>query len=100
MKSKSNYVMTALIVLGIAIGCSTTGKKSPELTAKVTAAKAEFLKSDENLQTVLAKASGYVIFPTVAKGAMGIGAAEGKGQLFETGKDQPVGETALSQVTI
>ena len=45
-------------------------------------------------------ASGYVIFPTVAKGAVGVGAATGTGQLFEAGNAQPVGEASMTQVTI
>jgi len=100
MKSKPNYLMTALIVLATVTGCSTPGTKSDEMTTDVTAAKAEFLKADENVKTILEKASGYVIFPSVAKGALGVGAATGKGQLFEKGKAQPVGGAALNQVTI
>ena len=100
MKSKLNYLMTALIVVGFATGCSSPGTKSDSMAADVKAAKADFLKADKDLQTTLDKASGYVIFPSVAKGALGVGAATGKGQLFEKGKAQPVGGTALNQVTI
>jgi lipid-binding SYLF domain-containing protein len=100
MKSKPNYLMTVLIVCGIAAGCSTPSPKSEDMTADVKGAKAEFLKDDEGLKAVLDKASGYVIFPSVAKGALGVGAATGEGQLFEKGKDQPVGGVRLNQVTV
>jgi lipid-binding SYLF domain-containing protein len=100
MKSKLNYLITAVMVVGIAAGCSTTGEKSDELSSDVKAAKAEFLKHDESLKKLFDSASGWVIFPSVAKGALGIGAASGKGQLFEKGNDQPLGEAAMTQVTI
>jgi lipid-binding SYLF domain-containing protein len=100
MKSKPSYFMTVLVVCGFAAGCSTPSPKSEDMTADVKQAKAEFLKDDESLKTVLDKASGYVVFPSVAKGALGVGAATGQGQLFEKGKDQPVGGARLNQVTI
>ncbi len=70
------------------------------LTTECESAKAEFLKQDDSLKAVFEKASGYVIFPSVAKGALGIGAAKGKGELFEKGKDKPSGQANLAQVTI
>jgi len=100
MKSNAGCWMTALVVL-IATGCaSSSGKRSDELTADALAAKAEFLKSDESLKPILAKATGYVIIPSVAKGALGVGAATGKGELFEAGKAAPLGDVALNQVTV
>jgi lipid-binding SYLF domain-containing protein len=39
-----------------------------------------------------------VVFPSIAKGAIGIGGAHGKGQVFEKGK--LIGEASVSQVTI
>jgi lipid-binding SYLF domain-containing protein len=106
MKSNSNYLMTALMIVGMAVGCSTTkeqsatSEKADKLTSEANAAKAEFLRQDPNLSTVLARASGYVIFPTVGKGAVGVGGAAGKGQLYEAGKVYPLGESELMQLTI
>ena len=84
-----------VLMAGVAIGA-----RAEDLTAKAKSAKAEFLKKDETLNATLGKASGYVIFPSVAKGALGIGAATGKGQLYEKGKDKPLGQVSLKQVTI
>jgi lipid-binding SYLF domain-containing protein len=75
-------------------------KPNDELTGKVKQTKAEFLKNDKSLEPVFASAAGYVIFPSVAKGALGVGAANGVGQLYEKGKDKALGEATLSQVTI
>jgi lipid-binding SYLF domain-containing protein len=100
MNPKYHSLITALVIVGVAAGCSTSSEQSDELTTDVKAAKEEFLKSDPTLNTILGAASGYVIFPSVAKGAVGVGAAAGRGQLFETGHLHPQGEAALNQFTI
>ncbi len=41
---------------------------------------------------------GYAIFPTIAKGGIGIGAAHGTGRVYKQGKY--VGDTSMTQVTI
>jgi lipid-binding SYLF domain-containing protein len=61
-------------------------------------AKAEFIKSDGLLQNLFDKSAGYVIFPNVGKGAIGVGGAAGNGILYENG--QAVGHAKMKQVTI
>ena len=100
MKTKSNLLITALAVLTITTGCTTTGQKSSELTAKVKAARADFLADDDSLRQVLANASGYAIFPNVNSGAAFIGAAAGRGELFERGSHHPLGDVALNQASV
>jgi lipid-binding SYLF domain-containing protein len=93
--------ITALLVTGFAastLAGDKTDNEKAEMTAKVTEAKAAFLKQDEDLKAIFDKASGYVLFPTVAKGGLGVGAAIGTGQLFD--KDKLLGETKLTQVTV
>jgi len=41
---------------------------------------------------------GYAVFPTIAKGGLGVGAAHGKGRVYEQGKH--VGDTKMTQVSI
>jgi lipid-binding SYLF domain-containing protein len=94
----TTYLITALTVLMLA--GTPTGVLAKDLTSECNAAKGEFLKKDESLKNVFEKSAGYVIFPSVAKGALGIGAAKGKGELFEKGKEKPSGEAKLTQVTI
>ncbi|MCG9964061.1 MAG: YSC84-related protein [Shewanella sp.] len=43
-------------------------------------------------------AYGYAIFPTVGKGGIGIGAAYGKGRVFQAG--QYMGDSSLTQLSI
>jgi lipid-binding SYLF domain-containing protein len=98
------YLVAGLIIAGLTTGlfaeeaAEKKDSKKDELTANVNEAKATFLKQDENLKTQFDKAAGYAIFPSVAKGGVGIGAAMGTGQVFE--KDKLVGQANLTQGSI
>lgn len=70
-----------------------------ELSDETQSAKADFLKKDETLKRLFESASGYAIFPKVAKGGLGVGAARGTGQVFEKGNDKPLGEAKLTQIS-
>ena len=48
--------------------------------------------------TFFNKAHGYAVFPTIGKGALGIGGARGKGRVYVQGRH--VGDTTLTQVSI
>jgi lipid-binding SYLF domain-containing protein len=100
MKTKSNLLITALAVLAIATGCTTTGKKSDALTENVQTARADFLRDDDTLRPVLDNAAGYAIFPNINSGAAFIGAAAGRGELFEKGNPHPLGDVALNQASV
>ena len=101
MKRLPYCLITAAIVTAFATGCSTPNEKAdPAMTTSVMEAKAEFIKNDESLKKLFDSASGYVLFPGVAKGALGVGAARGTGQLYQKGSSQPQGEAVLSQVTV
>jgi lipid-binding SYLF domain-containing protein len=59
---------------------------------------ATFKKKDPGIGKFFANAVGYAVFPTVGKGAIGVGGAYGKGELLVGGK--AIGKVSLSQVTI
>lgn len=59
---------------------------------------AVFKRADPGLSRFFARSAGWAVFPTVGKGAIGIGAAHGSGVLFEGGK--AVGTCTLTQVTV
>ena len=69
-----------------------------KLMADAENAKAEFIKSDGLMQSLFDKSAGYVIFPNVGKGAIGVGGAAGNGILYENGK--AVGHAKMKQVTV
>ena len=89
-----------LTLLGLA-ACS-TAPASPEGKADIRAEAATMLNRAQNddptLIPVLQEARGYAVFPSVGKGAVGIGGAYGKGVLYEGGT--VVGYCDLSQGSI
>ena len=100
MKSTSQSIILTTALAAVLMAGTDTDTWAKDFATEVKEAKAEFIQKDDSLKAVFDKASGYVVFPSVAKGALGIGAAKGKGQLFEKGKDKPSGEAKLTQVTI
>lgn len=58
----------------------------------------EFKKADKGLEKFFAGSYGYAVFPSVGKGAIGIGGAYGSGVVFVSGK--AVAESELKQVTV
>lgn len=61
-------------------------------------AMAEFERTNAKIKPFVQSAHGYAIFPSVGKGAIGIGGAHGDGLVYEKGK--LIGSTSLSQITI
>jgi hypothetical protein len=59
---------------------------------------AVFKKVDPGLAHFFEGAVGYAVFPTIGKGAVGIGGAGGSGVVFEKGK--AIGKASVTQVTI
>jgi lipid-binding SYLF domain-containing protein len=64
----------------------------------VAAVIAKFKAKDPGLAAVFASAAGYAVFPTVGKGAIGIGGARGKGWVYRHGR--LIGRSTLTQVSI
>jgi lipid-binding SYLF domain-containing protein len=101
MRKWIGLVAVLVTVLAALSGCATApsspaGKAS--LDSEVGAALAKAKVQDPSLQEFLDKAYGYAIFPSVGKGAVGVGGAYGKGEVFEQGKK--IGYCDLTQATI
>ena len=64
----------------------------------VAAVIKKFKQKDAGMTKVFADAYGYAVFPTVGKGGMGVGAARGKGYVYQRGR--LIGRSTLTQVTI
>jgi lipid-binding SYLF domain-containing protein len=58
---------------------------------------AKFKAKDPGMAKIFADAVGYVVFPTVGKGGIGLGGARGKGWVYEGGKI--IGKSTLTQVS-
>lgn len=87
-----------MITAAVCLAAPLHAAGNEKLTAEVKDTIDQFKKADPGLETFFKESAGYVVFPKVAKGGLGIGAAKGKGQLFE--KDKVLGEASLTQVTI
>jgi lipid-binding SYLF domain-containing protein len=87
-----------LASLALAVAGPARAATDRELITEATATKAMFKKADPGLKAWFEKAPGYVVFPGIGKGAVGIGGAHGKGVLFEDGK--PVGRASLTQISV
>jgi lipid-binding SYLF domain-containing protein len=82
-------------------GCSTSPESDSgktNLTDDSGTALNRMEAQDSSLQDFIKRAYGYAIFPSVGKGAIGVGGAYGKGTVYENG--QMVGYADLSQATI
>ena len=73
-------------------------KKKNKIIVDATEAKEEFIKGDWQMKKHFSNAHGYVIFPNVGKGGIGIGGASGNGVVYENGTK--IGMAKLSQLSI
>jgi lipid-binding SYLF domain-containing protein len=94
-----HYVRTvALTGILIASASFLQAGSREDLNREVQAAIALLKKTDPSLEKFFKSAHGYAIFPNVGKGAIGIGGAHGKGEVYEKGT--LIGRSSLSQITI
>jgi lipid-binding SYLF domain-containing protein len=101
MKRIALTCMLIAVAVLLVNGCAATPKTAEAKTAldsKVRSAKENAVKSDPGLQKFFDEAAGYAVFPTVGKGAVGVGGAYGRGELFEGG--QLAGYCTLTQASI
>jgi lipid-binding SYLF domain-containing protein len=73
-------------------------EKDNKIVADAHAAKADFIKADALMQNLFDNSYGYVIFPNVGKGAIGIGGAAGNGAVFQKGT--LIGMADMKQVSV
>ena len=59
---------------------------------------AKFKEKDPGMAELFDKAVGYAVFPTVGKGAVGVGGARGKGTVYANKK--LIGRSTLTQISI
>ena len=68
------------------------------LLAQCTAAMERFTSVDPDMKKLFETATGYVVFPSIAKGGFVFGGARGEGLAYEKGA--AVGKAVLTQVTV
>jgi len=75
-----------------------TSSKDKKLAADASEAKQDFINTDGLMSSLFSNAYGYVIFPNVGKGAIGVGGAAGNGIVYEKGS--VIGKASLKQVSV
>ena len=89
-----------ILLIFVLLTCTATAQ-TIDVTKDVKEAQetvAVFKKADPGLSRFFDNAVGYAVFPTVGKGAVGVGGAAGSGVVFEKGK--AIGKASLTQVTV
>jgi lipid-binding SYLF domain-containing protein len=85
----NRILTTTSLILSLALAACSTAPKSEgdktDLKSDAAEVLAEARANDPSLGDELDKAQGYAVFPTVGKGAIGIGGAYGRGVLYENG---------------
>jgi len=89
---------TLLSILIISSATAQLSSKDKKIVADSKEAKAEFISVDGLMKNLFDKSYGYVIFPNVGKGGIGIGGAAGNGAVFQKGV--LIGMAKMTQVTI
>lgn len=87
----SKPLISALACLALALPVSTAWGDEYSDTISV-------FKNAGESGKLMKTARGYAVFPTIGKGAVGVGGAYGKGRVYDKGKY--IGDTTLTQVSV
>jgi lipid-binding SYLF domain-containing protein len=80
------------------MGAAWSADDNAQLVQDANQTIAQFRKADPSIERFFQNSAGYVVFPGIGKGGLGIGGAHGNGVLFEKG--QVVGKVTMNQVTV
>jgi len=88
----------AAVITGCASTAPPVGVELDALTEQVNETVSQFRQRDPGMERFFERSYGWAVFPKVAKGAAGVGGANGRGLVIEQG--DVVGYTTVSQATI
>ncbi len=87
---RMTYVLAAAVLVLLPTARAVAQEDVPPVIEK-------FKAKDPGMAKIFSDAVGYVVFPTVGKGGIGLGGARGKGWVYEGGKI--IGKSTLTQVS-
>lgn len=91
-------VMVLVCALNVMPIFGQSDSKNNKIIADSKTAKTEFIAADSLMKSLFDSAYGYVIFPNVGKGGIGVGGAAGNGVVYE--RNNVIGMAKLSQVSV
>jgi len=98
---KNPGVLPLILVISglfLAFTASAQSDKENKLIKDAQEAKEDFIKTDSLMANLFNQATGYVIFPNVGKGAIGVGGAAGNGIVYQG--TTMIGTADMKQVTV
>lgn len=96
--SMKRYIVSTFLLLLFVLPVMAQSAKDQKIIDAAKEAKEDFVKADGLLKNMFKDAYGYVIFPSVGKGGLGVGGAYGNGAVYEQGS--LVGMAKLMQLNI
>jgi len=101
MRTAATLCALAALTVGV-VGCETNTPNSPaaqmDVSNRSQTALQQMTAQDGRLQDMINNSYGYVIFPEVGQGAIGVGGSSGVGTVYQNGKE--VGTVKLTQVSV
>jgi lipid-binding SYLF domain-containing protein len=105
LTTRENFMRATMVIitcLGLALGSTAiadtkSADKAAERAENVNETVQNF-KDAQEARPYFDKSYGYAVFPTIGKGAIGVGAAGGKGHVYEQGRF--VGESTMVQLSV
>jgi lipid-binding SYLF domain-containing protein len=91
-------LMLCLVLSFSVVAFGQSDKKDKEIVAQSKEARQAFLDTDKGMAEFFNACYGYVIFPNVGKGGLGVGGASGNGAVYQQGN--LIGMAKLTQVSI
>jgi hypothetical protein len=89
----------AFAAVGLArVGYAASAQPDHKLIHEAKQTIEAYKTTDPAIESFFRRSAAYTVFPSIAKGAVGVGAAHGTGVLFEHG--EPTGKVTMSQATV
>jgi len=99
MRRVSLKVVLGVGVMALALAAGRVAHADDSaLVAQGNQTLAAFDRTDTGLAAFARNSAGYAVFPSIAKGGLGVGAAHGDGVVFVHGK--PVGKASMTQISV
>jgi lipid-binding SYLF domain-containing protein len=92
MKNKICYVAVISAVLSAFVATA-----ADDVRSESDNVVSQFKKADPDMKTFFDNAAGYAVFPNIAKGGLVVGAARGKGMVYQ--KNQVIGQATITQAS-